>query len=57
MLRYGVCALIAGSALVATGVYAGGALKSGPQVGAEVPGPFHPLNVTGEHAGKKACLY
>jgi phage/plasmid primase-like uncharacterized protein len=22
-----------------------------------VPGPFHPLNVNGEHAGKKACLY
>ena len=36
---------------------AGGALKSGPQIGVEVPGPFHPLNVTGEHAGKKACLY
>ena len=32
-------------------------LKSGPQVGTEVPGPFHPLNVTGEAAGKKKCLY
>ncbi|MBI3821965.1 MAG: hypothetical protein HY289_04710 [Planctomycetes bacterium] len=58
MFRYGMCALlVVGSALVVTGVYAGGTLKSGPQVGQEVPGPFHPLNVTGEHAGKKACLY
>lgn len=32
-------------------------LVSGPQVGAEVPGPFHPLNVTGAKAGTKACLY
>jgi hypothetical protein len=39
------------------GVYAGGTLKSGPQVGQDVPGPFHPLNVTGEKAGEKACLY
>lgn len=30
---------------------------SGPQVGADVPGPFHPLNVTGAGAGKKKCLY
>jgi hypothetical protein len=37
--------------------WAGGALKSGPQVGEQVPGPFHPLNVTGEHAGEKHCLY
>jgi hypothetical protein len=32
-------------------------LVSGPQVGGTVPGPFHPLNVTGEKAGKKNCLY
>ncbi len=43
--------LLAGSALAAE------ALKSGPQVGKDVPGPFHPLNVTGEQAGKKFCLY
>jgi hypothetical protein len=35
----------------------GASIKSGPKVGEEVPGPFHPLNVTGESAGKKACLY
>ena len=58
MLRYGmsVLALVA-SALLLTSVYAGGTLKSGPQVGQDVPGPFHPLNVTGEKAGKKNCLY
>jgi hypothetical protein len=30
---------------------------SGPQVGWQVPGPFHPLNVTGPDAGEKVCLY
>ena len=32
-------------------------LKSGPQTGEKVPGAFHPYNVTGEDAGKAACLY
>jgi hypothetical protein len=32
-------------------------LKSGPQPGEELAGPFHPLNVTGAKAGKKNCLY
>src|SRR5262245_62389063 len=32
-------------------------LQSGPQVGQAVPGPFHPLNVTGEKAGEKNCLF
>jgi hypothetical protein len=32
-------------------------LKSGPQSGEKVPGPFHPLNINGDSAGKKACLY
>jgi hypothetical protein len=32
-------------------------IKSGPQAGEKVPGPFHPLNVNGESAGEKACLY
>jgi hypothetical protein len=44
-------ALVAGVALAAEN------LKSGPQVGQEVPGPFHPLNVTGENAGEKVCLF
>ena len=32
-------------------------LKSGPQAGQQVPGPFHPLNCTGAKAGQKHCLY
>src|SRR5262245_60769756 len=52
-----LASLVIGSASIVAGAYAGGALKSGPQVGDEMPGPFHPINVTGEHAGKKACLF
>lgn len=44
-------------ALLAGGLTAGDAIKSGPQVGEQVPGPFHPLNCNGEFAGKKNCLY
>jgi hypothetical protein len=44
-------------ALLAANALAGEALKSGPQVGKDVPGPFHPLNVNGDQAGKKHCLY
>ena len=32
-------------------------VKSGPQTGEKVPGPFHPLNVTGPSKGEKACLF
>jgi len=32
-------------------------LKSGPQVGEELAGPFHPLNINGAKAGEKNCLY
>jgi hypothetical protein len=31
------------------------ALKSGPQVGDDIPGPFDVLNCTGAAAGKKNC--
>lgn len=34
----------------------GGELKSGPEVGKNIPGPFHPLNINGSKAGEKACL-
>jgi hypothetical protein len=33
------------------------AIQSGPQVGQDLPGPFHPLNINGDSAGKKNCLY
>jgi hypothetical protein len=38
-------------------VLAAETIKSGPQVGEDLAGPFHPLNVTGSQAGKKNCLY
>jgi hypothetical protein len=41
--------LLAGSVIAAEG------LKSGPQAGERIPGPFNPLNVTGRAAGTKAC--
>jgi hypothetical protein len=45
------------SLVAVLGVYAQNGVKSGPQVGEKVPGPFHPLNINGEAAGKKNCLY
>jgi len=46
-------------ALLATSVLAEDAapVTSGPKVGSELAGPFHPLNVNGAKAGKKNCLY
>lgn len=44
-------------ALAVTGLVAAADLKSGPQAGQDVPGPFHPLNVTGENANEKHCLF
>jgi hypothetical protein len=52
--------LLAAAVSVALAVGSGlaqDALKSGPQVGAKVPGPFHPVNCTGKFAGEKHCLY
>jgi hypothetical protein len=43
------CALLVG------GVFAAETLQSGPQPGERIPGPFSPLNVTGEDAGQKRC--
>ena len=50
-------ALLLTVTFVLTGFAVADPLKSGPQVGQEVPGPFHPLNVTGDKAGQKNCLY
>jgi hypothetical protein len=41
--------------LLASSVMAEGALKSGPQVGERVPGPFNVLNINGPAAGGKNC--
>jgi len=43
--------------LVACGVAPAAELRSGPQVGATVPGPFEPLNLNGPDAGDDCCLY
>jgi hypothetical protein len=51
---FGAAALALSVALGTT--LAGDALKSGPQTGKRIPGPFHPLNVTGKNAGDKHCL-
>jgi hypothetical protein len=49
--------LAAGVAGLLLATAAGAAeLKSGPQPGESIPGPFHPLNVTGSKAGQKHCL-
>lgn len=32
-------------------------LKSGPQTGDKIPGPFAPLNINGKSAGEKHCLF
>ena len=42
--------------LLVGGAIAADDLKSGPQVGTSVPGPFNPLNVNGSDAGQKRCL-
>ncbi len=50
--------LLLATLVAVTGSFAIAAeLKSGPQTGEKLPGPFHPLNVNGEDAGKKTCLY
>jgi hypothetical protein len=41
--------------LAASSACAGGSLKSGPQSGQRIGGPFNPLNVTGPQAGTKTC--
>ena len=43
--------------VVAGGLFAAEKLKSGPQVGEKVPGPFEPLNINGDNAGKKFCQF
>jgi len=57
MKRITIVAALLATSMLAVAVAQDPAPKSGPQVGKEVPGPFHPLNVTGAHAGKKHCLY
>ena len=55
MIRKLFAAAVAVAAVAGFGFAA--EIKSGPQNGEKVPGPFTPLNINGENAGKKACLY
>ena len=60
MRTHRIVALGLAAAVLAGGVAVaekGAKVTSGPQVGEKVPGPFHPLNVTGKAAGEKHCLY
>jgi hypothetical protein len=43
--------------VILSGIVTAADFKSGPQSGEKVPGPFHPLNINGEQAGKKNCLF
>jgi hypothetical protein len=54
--RIAVGASLAVALLCMGCVVADEAPKSGPQTGERLPGPFHPMNVTGNFAGQKACL-
>jgi hypothetical protein len=49
LLAAPLVALVAGFAAAAE-------IKSGPQVGEKIPGPFSPLNINGPTAGEKQCL-
>jgi hypothetical protein len=43
--------------LALAGVASAEPIKSGPQSGQKVPGPFKPLHVNGPDAGNRECLY
>jgi hypothetical protein len=45
------CGLLVGTALAADSI------KSGPQAGEKLAGPFHPLNINGPTPNEKQCLY
>jgi hypothetical protein len=49
--------LVAAILLLAGGLAPAAELRSGPQVGVTVPGPFEPLNLNGPDAGDESCLY
>jgi len=58
MRKYGIAlAGFLALGLIVGGVVAADKVTSGPQTGEKVPGPFHPLNVTGDKAGEKNCLF
>lgn len=54
-LRTGIAVCLAFVLLI--GAASGEPVKSGPQVGKELPGTFKPVNVTGPDAGKTTCIF
>lgn len=54
-MKYQIVGASLAVALLVGGVMAAG-VESGPPVGKNIPGAFHPLNVTGDKAGQKNCL-
>jgi hypothetical protein len=48
---------VAAALALVAGVAVAAELKSGPAVGAKVPGAFEPFNVNGPDAGYEVCLY
>ena len=52
--RIAVGASLAIAVCISTAL-AADALKSGPQVGEKIPGPFNVLNCNGSQAGKTNC--
>jgi hypothetical protein len=56
-MRHRIAMSVVAVAVLAISVgTAGDALKSGPQAGQPLGGPFNVLNVTGKNAGKSNCL-
>jgi hypothetical protein len=45
------------SILMFTSMLSAEPVKSGPQVGDKLPGPFEPFNVNGTNSGEECCLY
>jgi hypothetical protein len=55
-MRHRIAMSVVAVAVLAIVSTAGDALKSGPQAGQPLGGPFNVLNVTGKNAGKSNCL-
>jgi len=56
MMRTSTTGASLAAALLVCSAIAADDLKSGPQVGQNLPGAFHPLNINGGRSGQKNCL-
>jgi hypothetical protein len=57
MLHRLLSVAVVGAFLVVANSLSAVEIKSGPQPGDKLAGPFHPLNINGAKAGEKFCLY